>query len=90
VCSSDLGIKGPLSIAAGLPYNIKNMSIADLRSCGVARVSLPMIAVMAAIGALKQTLASIRDSNSFVATLEANSLCSTEDMAKLCAKCGKL
>jgi 2-methylisocitrate lyase-like PEP mutase family enzyme len=36
-------VKGLVSIAAGMPYNIKNFSIADLRNCGVARVSLPTL-----------------------------------------------
>ena len=34
-------VDGPISIAAGLYYNIKNFSINDLKEYGVARVSLP-------------------------------------------------
>lgn len=36
-------VKGPVSIAAGLPYNIKNFTLNDLENCGVARISLPTL-----------------------------------------------
>ena len=61
------GIHGPVSIAAGLPNNINTMSIADLRACGVRRVSLPVIAIFSAIQALTRTLAALRDSQDFSA-----------------------
>ena len=32
-------VNGPISIAAGMPYNIKNFTIGDLTELGVARVS---------------------------------------------------
>ena len=38
-------IKGPISIAAGMPYNINNFSIEDLENIGVARVSLPTLLI---------------------------------------------
>ena len=34
-------VKGPISIAAGMPYNINNFSIGDLEEIGVERISLP-------------------------------------------------
>lgn len=50
-------IRGPISIAAGMPYNLRELSIEDLRSLGVARVSLPMLAITATTQALKSAMA---------------------------------
>ena len=80
------GIHGPVSIAAGLPNNIHNMSVAELKACGVARVSLPMVAVFAAIQAIGRTLGAVRDSQDFSLILHENLLCSPEDVARLLAK----
>lgn len=43
------GVKGPLSIAAGMPYNIKNFSMADLIKCGVKRISLPTLLIFSSL-----------------------------------------
>jgi 2-methylisocitrate lyase-like PEP mutase family enzyme len=80
------GIHGPVSIAAGLPNNINTMSIADLRACGVARVSLPVIAIFSAIQALSRTLVALRDSHDLPAIVGGNLLCSAEDLSRLFAK----
>ena len=45
-------IQGPVSIAAGLANNLQAFSINDLKEAGVARVSLPTIAICATIKAL--------------------------------------
>ncbi len=58
-------VNGPVSIAAGLAYNIDAMSIKELRACGVARVSLPTIAVLSAAKAVQQTLSMVRQSEAF-------------------------
>lgn len=58
-------VHGPVSIAAGLPYNINNMSVADLKACGVARVSLPLVAIFSAIQAINRVLTTLRDSQDF-------------------------
>src|ERR1035438_1906274 len=50
------GIKGPVSIAAGLANNLQAFSINDLKALGVARVSLPSIAISANIKALLQAM----------------------------------
>ena len=60
-----LQVKGRVSIAAGLPYNINAMSIKDLRACGVARVSLPTVAVLSAVEAIRRTLSILRESDEF-------------------------
>lgn len=79
------GIRGPVSIAAGLPYNINNMSVADLKACGVARVSLPVVAILSAMQAISRTLAALRDSEDFLQILQEKLLCSFEDVSRLLA-----
>lgn len=75
-------IHGPLSIAAGLHYNIDNFSINDLREIGVARVSLPTIAITAIIKSLLVTINSLK-SGEFTEIMDKNLLCSYEDIAKV-------
>jgi 2-methylisocitrate lyase-like PEP mutase family enzyme len=80
------GIHGPVSIAAGLPNNINTMSIADLTACGVRRVSLPVVAIFAAIQALRRTLTALRESHDFSAILDEKLLCSSADVSRLLAR----
>lgn len=80
------GIRGPVSIAAGLPNNINSMSVADLRACGVARVSLPVVAIFAVIQAISHTLATLRDSQDFLLIHQKKFLCSPEDVSRLLIK----
>ena len=80
------GIHGPVSIAAGLPNNINAMSIADLKACGVARVSLPVVAIFSAIQALTRTLGALLDSQDFSLIVQENFLCAPQDVSKLFAK----
>jgi len=49
-------VKGPVSIAAGLPYNIKNLTLKDLQSCGVARISLPTLLVLSSMNTMEKAL----------------------------------
>jgi 2-methylisocitrate lyase-like PEP mutase family enzyme len=49
-------VKGPVSIAAGMPYNYKNFTINDLRDLDVARISLPTLLIQASIDSMKQAL----------------------------------
>jgi len=80
------GIRGPVSIAAGMPNNMSTISIADLRACGVARVSLPVVAIFSAIQALSRTLVALRDSQDFSLILRDKLQCSPEDVSRwLCA-----
>jgi 2-methylisocitrate lyase-like PEP mutase family enzyme len=79
-------IPGPLSIAVGLPNNIETLSMVDLRDCGVARISLPTVAVFAAIQAIKQALRSIAEQDDVQDLQRRNLLCTTEDLAKLKAR----
>ncbi|WP_279342536.1 isocitrate lyase/PEP mutase family protein [Geotalea sp. SG265] len=76
-------IPGPLSIAAGLPNNIGTLSIDDLTNCGLARISLPTIAVFATIRALKQTFRAFTEKNDLQELQRLNLLCFMDDVAKL-------
>ena len=58
-------INGPVSIAAGMPNNLDNFSIAQLRDCGVARGSLPALLIFSAIQAMQQTLTIVREDDGF-------------------------
>ena len=79
-------VHGLVSIAAGMPNNINTMSIADLRACGVARVSLPAIAIFSAIQSLTHTLEALRDSQDFSLVLQEKLLCSPQDVSRLLTK----
>jgi 2-methylisocitrate lyase-like PEP mutase family enzyme len=56
-------VKGPVSIAAGMPYNINNFSIADLEKMGVARVSIPTLLILSSLGAFKKSLEFLKNDN---------------------------
>ncbi|HBC86015.1 MAG TPA: 2,3-dimethylmalate lyase [Lentisphaeria bacterium] len=79
-------VSGPVSIAAGLPYNINNFSIKELQDCGVARVSLPSIAIQTSIAALARTLKMIKETGEFTELGNNGLLCRKEDLATLANK----
>ena len=58
-------VQGPLSIAAGLPYNIAAFSINDCREIGIARLSLPSILILSSLKAVHRTLQAIAQTGSF-------------------------
>lgn len=58
-------IAGPISIAAGLAYNIDNYDINDCREIGIARVSLPSTLLLSSIKAQLETLNILNLSGSF-------------------------
>ena len=76
-------VKGPLSIAVGMPYNLRTMSVKALKEIGVARVSLPAVAIFAVIRAVTDTLRSIRDTQDFGEIVEKERLCRLEDIGAL-------
>jgi len=71
-------IDGPVSIAAGMPNSLGNFSIAQLRDCGVARVSLPSLMVFSAIQAMQQALTIVREDDGFERIIAGERTC---DMA---------
>ncbi len=58
-------VHGPISVAAGLAYNIKEFSINDCRDLGVRRVSLPSMMIFSAIQGMMKTLTLVRDTGAF-------------------------
>jgi 2-methylisocitrate lyase-like PEP mutase family enzyme len=58
-------VAGPLSVAAGLSYNMEHFSVAQLCELGVARVSLPTFVICAAMHRMKQALAALRRTGQF-------------------------
>jgi len=77
------GIAGPVSIAAGQPYNMQAFSIDDLRRTGVARVSLPTLAIRSTVQALRETLSGVRETLRFNHLTTGKTLCDWEDIAKI-------
>ncbi|MEN6307044.1 MAG: isocitrate lyase/PEP mutase family protein [Anaerohalosphaeraceae bacterium] len=75
-------IAGPVSIAAGMPNNM-NLSIADLKQIGVARVSLPLLAVFVSIRAMTQTLSDVLAGENFTSIAERGMVCSMKEAAEL-------
>ena len=74
-------IAGPVSVAAGMPNNM-NLSIADLKQCGVARVSLPVLAVFASIRAMTQVWSEILAGENFARLTEQDKVCSMKEVAE--------
>jgi len=76
-------VKGPLSLAAGLPYNIRSFAVVDLARLGVARVSLPTLLVHAAIRGMTHSLELLRETGGFDAMIEGGRLPGPEDLRKV-------
>jgi len=76
-------VNGPVSIAAGLAYNINNFSVRELCDCGVARVSLPSFAIQSAVAALKRNLQVLKDTGEFTELQAADFLCSRDQLISL-------
>jgi 2-methylisocitrate lyase-like PEP mutase family enzyme len=72
-------VKGPVSIAAGMPYNINNFSIADLGKQKVARISLPTLLIFSSLKALKSSLECIKN-DKLIELVKEKSLISAEDL----------
>ncbi|MCK9152086.1 isocitrate lyase/PEP mutase family protein [Methanobacterium alcaliphilum] len=75
-------VKGPVSIAIGLPYNINNLSINDLKELNIARISLPNLLIHSSIHAMKNALNHIN--NDKISDLSKKKLISSsEELNKL-------
>jgi 2-methylisocitrate lyase-like PEP mutase family enzyme len=66
-----------------MPYNIRTMSVKALKDAGVARVSLPAVAILSAVRAMTDIWRSIRDTEDFADILGKNPVCGMEDIAAL-------
>lgn len=69
-------INGPISIAAGLPYNIQEFSINHCVELGIARVSLPAFMILNSIGYMIKSLTEIKDTGNFDMSINDNFLLS--------------
>jgi len=58
-------VRGPISVTAGQPNNARAFSIADCCELGIARVSLPTLAIMAAIKAQLDAMKYVRETRKF-------------------------
>lgn len=58
-------IKGPISIAAGLPYNINEFTVKDCTDMEIARVSLPSILICGAMESMLFILNEIKNKETF-------------------------
>jgi 2-methylisocitrate lyase-like PEP mutase family enzyme len=76
-------IGGPVSIAAGMPNNMDAFSIKDLREDGVARVSLPSLAIFGALRAVCDIMQSVRDTDGFAEIVNRGLTWSMGDVARL-------
>lgn len=76
-------IRGPISIAAGQPYNIGEFTVDDLRREGVRRVSLPTLAIMASIQGMSSSISLIDQPNGFCRIVEEGLLFSRAGLTDL-------
>lgn len=76
-------INGPLSIAAGLPYNIREFSIKDLIELKVDRVSLPMLMAYSSIQGMLRSLRAVKESSGFEEVIGNGLFCSNADILAL-------
>jgi 2-methylisocitrate lyase-like PEP mutase family enzyme len=76
-------IHGPVSVAAGLPYNISTLSIPALREIGVARVSLPSVAVYSALRSVQKTLSLVYNTERFDTIMAQDLLAGADEIARL-------
>ena len=75
-------VKGPVTIAAGMPYNIKNFRIDDLKKYGVARISLPTLLAYSSLKAMERSLSHVIKDD-IEKMLEDDDLYSVEDLKNL-------
>ncbi|EKQ53076.1 MULTISPECIES: isocitrate lyase/phosphoenolpyruvate mutase family protein [unclassified Clostridium] len=75
-------IHGPISIAAGLPYNINEFTINDCIQLGIARVSLPTVMILNSVGYMFKNLKLIKDNGTFNKIIQDNILLSNRDLLK--------
>lgn len=73
-------INGPISIAAGLPYNINEFTINDCIELGIARVSLPTFMILNSVGYMIKNLQIVKDSGNFAQVTQDNSFLSNRDI----------
>jgi 2-methylisocitrate lyase-like PEP mutase family enzyme len=58
-------VHGPISVAAGVPYNIREFSVMDCCELGIARVSLPTVAILSSVKTQLDVMQSLRETGRF-------------------------
>ncbi len=76
-------IKGRISIAAGMPYNITEFSINDCIEYGVERVSLPSILISSSLKSMYTILNIIKKNGSFEEIMNNELLINSEILSEL-------
>lgn len=69
-------VNRPISIAAGLPYNIQEFSINDCIDLGIERVSLPTFLIFSSIEGMIKNLKQIKDTGDFAEVIKNKCLLS--------------
>lgn len=75
-------VKGPVSIAAGMPYNINNFTIEDLKQSGVSRISFPTLLILSSLQSIKRSLEYLKE-DKISEFLDNGNLYSIEEVMKL-------
>lgn len=75
-------VKGPVTIAAGMPYNLQNFGISDLEKYGVARISLPSLLIYSSLKGMEKALRHVK-MNEMKKLLENDDLYSVDDLTNL-------
>jgi 2-methylisocitrate lyase-like PEP mutase family enzyme len=75
-------VKGPVTIAAGMPYNLHNFGISDLKKWGVARISLPSLLIYASLKGMERALNQVK-MDEMKKFMDNGHLYSVEDLGNL-------
>lgn len=73
-------INGPISIAAGQPYNIQEFSINDCIELGIARVSLPTFMIANSVGHMLKNLMRMKETGRFDRSVADNNVLINRDL----------
>lgn len=79
-------VKGPLTLAAGLSYNLHTLPVPALVDLGLARVSLPAALVTAAAQAMAESLAQFREGGTLDGAVGERTLAGAATLAGLFAR----
>lgn len=82
-------VAGPLTLATGMGYNLREMPVADLMELGLARISLPAVLATGAAQAMADTLAVLRDTGRLEGAVGDRALAGAATVARLLAPPGK-
>lgn len=81
-------IQGPLSVAAGLAYNIHEFSVQDCIDAGLARVSLPSLLVMSSLQAMRDVALCVKNDGDFSSLREKSMLMTNDALQSLLQQTG--